>query len=260
MKYVISFLFLLFSYSSVAITEENSEAFFLPSSEYYIDSFSKAKKLLLKLYSDRPTTFYCNCEFDELKNVEAGNCGYMPRKNAKRGKRIEWEHVVPAHRFGSHLTCWSTPESFPRCIKKNGKTFSGRRCCRKVNPHFKEMEADMMNLVPAVGELNGDRSNYAFGVVEGEIRLYGQCDFEVDTKQRITEPNLAVRGDIARIYAYFETKYGLILTETEKSQFDQWKRDDPVNEWEQEKAKRINQVLLSGGKRRFEPPIFVETD
>jgi len=260
MKYVISFLFFLFSCTVSAFADDNNQEYTSPSPEYYIDSFSKAKKLLLKLYSDHQTTFYCNCQFDQLKRVDADDCGYIPRKNAKRGNRIEWEHVVPAHRFGSHLACWSEQESFPRCIKKNGKTLSGRRCCRKVNPNFKEMEADMMNLVPAVGELNADRSNYAFGVVEGEFRLYGQCDFEVNTRQKITEPEATLRGDIARTYLYFENKYGLVLTEAEKTRFDQWKVDDPINEWELEKAKRVNQVLLSVGKRRSNLPIFVETD
>ncbi len=30
------------------------------------------------------------------------------------------------------------------------------------------MEADLHNLVPAVGEINGDRSNYRFGMISGE--------------------------------------------------------------------------------------------
>jgi len=260
MKYFISFLFLSIFCIFSAFADDNNQEYKPPPPEYYIDSFSKAKKLLLKLYSDRQITFYCNCQFDQLKKVDADDCGYIPRKNARRGNRIEWEHVVPAHRFGSHLTCWSEQASFPRCIKKNGKTLSGRRCCRKINPSFKEMEADMMNLVPAVGELNADRSNYAFGMLEGESRRYGQCDFEVNTRQKITEPHVSLRGDIARIYLYFENKYGLKLTETEEIYFDQWNMDDPIDEWEREKAKRVNQVLLSVGKQRPNLPIFVETD
>jgi deoxyribonuclease-1 len=35
------------------------------------------------------------------------------------------------------------------------------------------MEADLMNLVPAIGEINGNRSNYSFLTLEGEASVYG---------------------------------------------------------------------------------------
>ncbi len=41
------------------------------------------------------------------------------------------------------------------------------------------MEAVLHNLAPSVGELNGDRSNHPYGIVEDEPREYGACDFEV---------------------------------------------------------------------------------
>ena len=58
-------------------------------------------------------------------------------------------HVMPAENFGRHLSCW-----------KEG----GRKACKK-DPIFNEMEADMHNLVPAIGELNADRSNYKFAAL-----------------------------------------------------------------------------------------------
>ena len=39
------------------------------------------------------------------------------------------------------------------------------------------MEADLHNLVPAIGEINGDRSNFTFEHIDGEERVYGACDF-----------------------------------------------------------------------------------
>ncbi len=33
----------------------------------------------------------------------------------------------------------------------------------------------MYNLVPAVGEINGLRSNYSFGIIPGEKREFGSC-------------------------------------------------------------------------------------
>jgi deoxyribonuclease-1 len=35
------------------------------------------------------------------------------------------------------------------------------------------------NLVPSIGEINGDRSNYKFSMIGSEERQYGACDFEV---------------------------------------------------------------------------------
>ena len=32
------------------------------------------------------------------------------------------------------------------------------------------MEADMYNLYPAVGELNADRNNFRYGIIDGEER------------------------------------------------------------------------------------------
>lgn len=125
-------------------------------------SFSSAKKILAHdLYRDDDrVTFYCGCRFDEQPisgkpgrtrlTPAAESCGLQPRKNANRAARIEWEHVVPAWEFGHQLQCW-----------QNG----GRKACGK-DPVFRRMEADLYNLVPAVGELNGDRSNYRFGMIE----------------------------------------------------------------------------------------------
>jgi deoxyribonuclease-1 len=59
-------------------------------------SFSKAKRLLYKeVYKDHNETFYCGCSYTG-KVVDLESCNYEVRKNTKRAKRIEAEHVVPA--------------------------------------------------------------------------------------------------------------------------------------------------------------------
>lgn len=259
MKHIVCFIFLL-SFSLNTFADKLVQDSNTYPSEYYIESFAKAKRLLLTLYANHKTTFYCSCTFDDNKMINAEACGYSARKNSARGSRLEWEHVVPASRFGRDRICWKEPASFSQCLTKNGKVLSGRKCCRKVDPTFKEMEADMLNLVPAVGELNADRSNYVYGEIKGEARKYGQCDFEVNTKLKIAEPELKLRGDISRIYYYFQEKYGLLLTDEEKILFSQWDKDDPVDEWELEKLNKVNQVLLSAGKRREKLPVFVEAE
>ena len=85
-----------------------------------ITSFSKSKKLLLKLYKDNPVTLYFGCYY-KGKKPKLSSCGYIPKKNKKRANRIEWEHVVPAHAFGQSFSEWR--DGHPKCVKKNGKKF-----------------------------------------------------------------------------------------------------------------------------------------
>ena len=131
------------------------------------------------------------------------NCGYAPRneftkkgKVNKRAQRIEWEHVVPAWEFGHQMQCW-----------QNG----GHKACKKI-PKFKAMEGDLHKLVPAIAEVNGDRSNFKFNMINGEHRVYGQCDSDVDFKARVFEPAPKIRGNIACTYFYFESQYGLKIS------------------------------------------------
>lgn len=203
-------------------------------------SFSKAKKVLAsEIYDGHEETFYCSCNYAEAPHPTRKNktrltplaesCGLAPRKNANRSGRIEWEHVVPAWEFGHQLQCWQD---------------GGRKACKK-NPKFKQMEADMVNLVPAVGELNGDRSNFRFGMIEGEARAYGACDFEVDFKGKIAEPPEEKRGDIARIYFYMVEAYGLKLSSKQRKLFEAWNKLDPEDDWERERLRRIERVINS---------------
>ena len=148
-----------------------------------ITSFSKSKKLLLKVYKDNPVTLYCGCSF-KGKKPNLSSCGYTPKKDKKRANRIEWEHVVPAHAFGQSFSEWRT--GHPKCISKNGKKFKGRKCAQKINEGYRRMQADMFNLYPAIGEVNGRRSNYSMAVIEGEKREFGKCDVEI--KRRKVEP------------------------------------------------------------------------
>ena len=116
-----------------------------------ITSFSKSKKLLLKVYKDNPFTLYCGCKF-KGKKPNLSSCGYIPKKDRKRANRIEWEHVVPAHAFGQSFSEWRN--GHPKCVSKKGKKFKGRKCAQKTNEEYRRMQADMFNLYPAIGEVN----------------------------------------------------------------------------------------------------------
>ncbi len=195
-----------------------------------IQSFSKAKTILKKKIwriPDLRKTVYCGCEYDSRYRVSYTLCGFHPRKNAKRAHRIEWEHVVPAAAFGHHFRSWVYGD--PRCVTKKGKQFKGRKCAEKVDTQFRLIEADMYNLMPAIGEVNGDRNNYPYGIIPGEKRVYGACDMEIEHKK--AEPPPDIRGDIARVYFYMDDAYpGLgIVNADNREMLKKWDKDDPVD-------------------------------
>ena len=212
------------------------------SGNLWNDSFNRSKKTLQhQVYIDYMVTFYCNCPFDEKKKVQPCDT-YTPKNDSKRAKRIEWEHIVPAAHFGQSFTEWR--EGHPDCVDSKGKTFKGRNCASKVTMPYRYMESDMYNLVPAIGEVNGLRSNYRFDMITGEKRDFGACDMEIDSSAKIAEPPENVRGDIARTYKYMNQVYpghGIIGGASEKL-FDAWDRQDPVDAWECERTKRIEKI------------------
>ena len=205
-----------------------------------LQSFNKAKKLLLnEVYYDHLITFYCGCPFTIDKKIIPSD-KYTPKKESKRAKRLEWEHIVPAHAFGQSFPEWR--DGHKGCVNSKGKPFKGRNCARKMAVTFRYMEADMYNLVPAVGELNGLRSNFSFGMIPGEKREFGNCDMEIENRK--TEPPPEKRGDIARTYAYMEWAYpgcGIISGKNRKL-FQAWDKEDPVDRWECERCKRIEKI------------------
>lgn len=199
-------------------------------------NFRAAKKEAIKIYDDYKFTSYCACEYNYVGKKlvpDPKKCGYEPRNaRTKSGKpnaratRIEWEHVMPAWVFGHQMQCWQK---------------GGRRECKK-DIKFSRMESDLHNLVPAVGELNGDRSNYRMTEIPGEMRVYGACDFEVDFKERKAEPPDWFKGDVARIYFYMAHRYGLKLSKQQVRLFEAWAKQDPVSQWERIKDERVEKV------------------
>ncbi len=200
-------------------------------------SFSKAKRLLYKnVYQGHQLTFYCGCQYDSNKRVDLNSCGVVPRKNAKRAQRVEAEHVFPAYQFGNFRKCWREPEVV--C----GKKMSGRKCCEKTDSVFLAAHNDLHNLFPAVGEVNGDRSNFNWGMIAGEKRSYGQCNIEVDSSTRRAEPPEQVMGDIARTMFYMSDTYGFRLSSQDIKLYRAWSTQDPVDDWELERNARIGKI------------------
>jgi len=180
------------------------------SSQSFAQSFGSAKRLLYR--EAVGTTFYCGCAFTGHR-VDSASCGIAPRKNARRALRTEAEHIVTAYEIGRERPCWS----------------GGRKHCRKIDPVFREAEGDLVNLRIVSGELNGDRSNRPYGIVPGEPRVYGACDFEVDFGLDVAEPAEQIRGDIARVYFYMIGHYGVMVSGDYLDMLMGWAMGDPVS-------------------------------
>ena len=200
-------------------------------------NFRKAKKALAKMYQGQhQTSFYCGCDFNyQGKKLipDLNSCGYQVRKQQKRASRIEWEHIVPAWAFGHQRQCW-----------QNG----GRKACKK-DKDFQLMEGDMHNLVPAIGEVNGDRSNYRFTEWNGLPTKYGQCDIVIDFKRKQVQPPQQSRGAIARAYLYMAEQYPFRLSKKEQKLYNVWNKQNLPGRWECERNELIEKV--QGNHNRF---------
>ncbi len=233
-KKIILLLLLNFFFIILIITNSS-----LKAKNRKIEKFSESKVILEALHKYNKRTFYCNC-FYEKKSPIFHSCRYKIFKNFKRASRIEWEHVVPASRFGKNFSTWKFGHQ--NCKKKNGKSFKGRKCARKNNQKYRFIESDLYNLQPVIGEINQVRNNYQMSIIEGEKRLFGDCDFEV--KKKFVEPTESVRGNIARIYFYMSKEYPkfIKLSLRELIMFKNWDLNDPVDKWECNLSKKIKKV------------------
>ena len=232
-----------------------------------IRGFDEAKKELGKIYAaaGQHIDLYCGCTFlaepGRGMRVDLAGCGYAPARDAARAERIEWEHAVPASAFGHTFAEWR--EGHPKCVDSRNKKFHGRRCARTASAEFARIEADLHNLFPVVGEVNGLRGDLPMGVLDPPDRPHGgaarggsQATFKFGACQSAIErgvflPRREVRGDLARAYKYMAESYpdrGLI-DDAHRPVFDAWDAEDPVDAWERDRNKRI--AARQGNSNRF---------
>ena len=212
-------------------------------------SFSKAKKTLYKkVYYDHEVTFYCNVPYEmkvvkgkEKLIIDPDQGGFHYRKNKKRASRVETEHIMPAEQFGGGMACWYKGDS--KCVNSKGKSYKGRRCCTKVSSKYRIIQADMHNLVPAIGEVNGDRSNFRYMDTNAALTgQYGKCPIKTDFKARKTYPADYTKGFIGRDYLYMSKTYGVKLSKQERKMMEVWAKY-PESDWEKIRAKRIDDLI-----------------
>lgn len=175
---------------------------------------------------------YCGCKWQWVGKtagrVDHSSCGYEIRKQENRAARTEWEHIVPAWTFGHQRQCW-----------QNG----GRKNCIVADPAFRAIDADLFNLYPAVGEVNGDRANYNYGMASGNPSQYGQCNTRIDFGTRTAEPRNEVKGLVARTTFYMFDRYNLNMSRQQQRLLMAWNNQYPATAWERERNERIARVV-----------------
>ncbi|WP_409281275.1 endonuclease [Pseudomonas defluvii] len=200
-------------------------------------TFSEAKVVAKqKIYLDQANSamgeLYCGCKWTWVGKsggrIDAESCGYKTREQQSRAERTEWEHIVPAWTFGHQRQCW-----------QNG----GREHCVDDDPVFRAMEADLFNLYPSVGEVNGDRSNFNYGMANGVAPQYGQCKTRVDFDQQAAEPRDEVKGLVARTTFYMFDRYKLSMSRQQQQLLMAWDKQFPVSSWEKERDRRIAAIM-----------------
>lgn len=203
------------------------------------ESFAKAKRLLEReVYADHRVTVYCGYEFDEEKRICLPD-GFTTDKHKARAERMEWEHAVPAENFGRTFKEWR--EGAPLCVDSKGKPYKGRKCAEKTSREYRLMQADMYNLFPAVGAVNAVRSNKQYSELPGVPSAFGTCPAKVDGNR--FEPPAHAKGELARAALYMDKEYEPYrLSRQQKRLFEAWSNQDPVDEWECTRARRIEQL------------------
>lgn len=202
-----------------------------------LQNFDNAKFQLKIIYKNNPNQkeFYCGCDFSWIGRrgiVDLNSCGYSIRKNRERAERIEWEHVMPAENFGRQLLCW-----------KKG----GRKAC-KSDSVYNKMEGDMHNLQPAIGEVNGDRSNYGYGQFTTLFNQYGRCEIATDFTNHQFQPRDEIKGIIARTYLYMSDRYNVNLSKQDIQRMMAWDKLYPTTTWECQRNQLIKKIQGNDNK------------
>jgi deoxyribonuclease-1 len=86
-------------------------------------------------------------------------------------------------------------------------------------------------------------------MIPGEKREFGACVIKIENRK--IQPRREIRGDVARTYLYMDWAYrghGIISRSNQKL-FAAWDKEDPIDDWERERARRIE--AIQGNRNPF---------
>ncbi len=195
-------------------------------------SFNSAKVKMYKLvYPNSGQTFYTNCEWSK-KKVNLASCGLensFPKKHMNRASRTEAEHIIPA----SWMLKKNKVERPCVATSKSNK-YSPRKYCQAHDEDFRSAHNDLVNLRPAVGQINANRSNKPFsGSLTGSKPMTYRGNGKVfKVSSRVVIPDISICGDIARVAFYMQDIYGVTYSKRQAQLFTEWDKQDAISEEE----------------------------
>jgi len=184
-------------------------------------NFSQAKNLARVIYLDDKVSYYNNCRYYYDKTSCLSKTLIESCSDAT-ALHVEFRRLIPASFFAKDRVCMTQKI----CTSMRGVTYSGERCCRKTDKAYQVMESDVFNIIPVINtyidEIPKDR-----------------------------------RGDVARVYLYYNSKYGVQLSEEEHFKYYRWHTSDKPDKREcsiyksTKKLQKHENIWLEKGCRDF---------
>lgn len=148
---------------------------------------------------------------------------------------MRWMQIVPDTFYGRYKACMIEKP----CINVFTKEpFGSPLCCRRIDPQYRAMEADLFNLVPVVTSLAVLQKGRIFGEVKTATERLGDVKFD----ENYIEPPAKVKGNVARVYLYMQERYGLDLTQKQRRLFLKWHKEDRADDKECKLAKTFQKI------------------
>ena len=104
------------------------------------------------------------------------------------------------------------------------------------------MEADLHNIVPAIGAINQARGTYSFGLVADKVEDFMGCPLKISRTEKKVEPRPEIRGLIARAYLYMSKQYDIPLAASDRSLYEKWDQEYHPDAWEVEWNEKISKT------------------
>ncbi len=154
-------------------------------------NFSQAKNLARALYFDNKKSYFLNCSYHYDKTSCLLKTVVDDNCSDVEAKKVVYKRIITASFFAKDRTCMNEKI----CTNMRGVKYKGERCCRKSDDFYQKMDSDIFNIAPIVDSY------------KGEI-----------TPQK--------RGDVARVYLYYNAHYGMKLSEKEQLKYFKWHQED----------------------------------
>lgn len=196
-----------------------------------VASYNEAATLLMRhVYNTPPVsvTTFCNCRFHLTGQIDLRTCGIADDiEYGHLREQLVFMPAVPAA-LANHFSCYREPN-----LSQGGNRpdiESPEAYCARTDRIYGAFVSDSHNLFPVSKSLHLARQNNNFGVIPGEAREFGTCDFE--SNDRYTEPKPYSRGRLARAVLYTTSRYGIRLSPRNLKVYENWDKENPPSEFE----------------------------